>query len=64
MCEFCGCETVRSVEHPLQREKPRGKALGVRVKEPPAEPKSSAPVTTDLREKRRSALEELTAEHV
>ena len=64
MCEFCGCETVRSVEHPLQQEKPRGKALGVRVKAAPAEPKSSPPVTTDSREKRHSALEDLTAEHV
>lgn len=61
MCEVCGCETVRSVEHPLQREKPRGKALGVRVKAAPAEPTSSAPVTTDLREKPRTAHEELTA---
>lgn len=62
MCEYCGCETVRSVEHPLQRGKPKGKALGVRVKAVPAEPKSSAPVTTDSREKRRSVLEELTAD--
>lgn len=51
MCEFCGCETVKSVGRPLQREKPRGKALGVRVKAAPAEPKSSAPVTTNSREK-------------
>jgi len=64
MCEYCGCETVRLVEHPLQRGKPRGKALGVRVKAAPAEPKSSAPVTTDSREKQRPALEELTAEPV
>lgn len=62
MCEYCGCETARSVEHSLQRAKPRGKALGVRVKAAPAEPKSPAPVTTDPREKRRSVLEELTAD--
>lgn len=62
MCEFCGCETVRSMEHPLQRGKPKGKALGVRVKAAPAEPRSSAPVTTDSREKQRSALEELTVD--
>jgi hypothetical protein len=62
MCEYCGCETIRSVEHPLQRKKPRGKALGVRVKAAPAEPKASPPVTTDSREKRRSVLEELTAD--
>ncbi len=64
MCEICGCETARPVEHPLQRGKLKGKALGVRVKAAPAEPKSSPPVTTDSREKRRPALEELTAEHV
>lgn len=64
MCESCGCETVRSVEHPLQRGKLKGKALGVRVKAAPAEPKSSAPVTTGSREKPHPALEELTVEHV
>ena len=64
MCEICGCETVRSVEHPLQRGKRKGKALGARVKAAPAEAKASPPVTTDLREKPRPALEELTAEHV
>jgi hypothetical protein len=63
MCEFCGCETARSVEHPRKREKPAGKALGVRVKAAPVEPKPSAPVTTDSRERQRPALEELTAEH-
>jgi hypothetical protein len=64
MCEYCGCETVRLVEHPLERRKLKGKPLGVRVNAAPVEPKSSAPVTTDLREKPRSAREELTAEHV
>jgi hypothetical protein len=61
MCEYGGCETVRSVEHPLQRRNLKGKALGVRVKAAPAEAKSPAPVTTDLREKRRPAHKELTA---
>lgn len=64
MCEICGCETVRSVERPSQRGKLKGKALGLRVKAASAEPKTSAPVTTDSREKRRPAREELTAEHV
>lgn len=64
MCEFCGCGLIRSGEHPLERRKPKGKALGVRVKGVPAEPKFASPVTTGSREKRRSALEELTAEHV
>ncbi len=63
MCEYCGCETVRSVEHPLQRGKLKGKALGVRVKAAPAGPAFSAPVTTDLREKPRSVREEVTKEH-
>lgn len=64
MCEYCGCETIRSVEHPLQRGKSKGKAPGIRVKAAPAEPKSSASVSTDFREKRRAALEELTSERV
>ncbi|MBI2288869.1 MAG: hypothetical protein HYU73_00740 [Betaproteobacteria bacterium] len=64
MCEFCGCEMEWPVEHPLQQRQPKGKALGVRVKAAPAEPKFPAPFTTDLREKPRTALEELTAEHV
>jgi hypothetical protein len=55
---------IRLAEHPLQQRRSKGKALGVRVKAAPAEPKSSAPDTTDTGEKRRSALEELTAEHV
>ena len=64
MCESCGCEMIRLAEQPLQQRRPKGKALGVRVKAAPAEPKSSPRVATDSREKPRSALEELTAEHV
>lgn len=64
MCEFCGCETVRSVEHPLQRGKPKGKALGVRVVAAPDEPKFSPPVTANSRDETRSTLKEVTAERV
>lgn len=64
MCESCGCEMIRLAEHPVQQRRPKGKALGVRVKAAPAEPKSSAPVTTGSREKPRPALEDLTVEHV
>ena len=58
MCEFCGCETARSVKHPLQRGKLKGKALGVQIMAVPMEPKAPHPLTNGSREETRSTPEQ------
>ena len=40
MCEFCGCEGIRSSERPAHESNARGKPIGVGIVAVAAEPKA------------------------
>ena len=58
MCELCGCGLPWSVKRSLRQERPKGKAVAVRVKAAPAEPKPAVRATRPP-EKPRPVREDL-----
>lgn len=64
MCEFCGCEGIRSSERPARKISVKEKPVGVGVVAVAAEPKARPKVATSSDQETHPALQRATVEKV